>query len=157
MGWPIGVIATLATVVAGNIWVAVKAGSDPSFAIEPDYYAKAVAWDNVMAQARTNASLRWQLTSQLAPLADGQAEIRLVVADSLGMPVRGARVTVSAMHNARASAIHSAQLTADGPDAYVARIPIDRAGMWELRFEVLRGSERYTTSTRVDVARAETP
>ena len=60
--WPIGITAVLATTVAANVWVATIASDDPSFAIEPDYYAKAIAWDSTLAQARTNATLGWRLT-----------------------------------------------------------------------------------------------
>ena len=50
--WPIAVAAILATTVAANIWVMMIANDDPSFAIEPDYYRKALAWDTTLAQSR---------------------------------------------------------------------------------------------------------
>ena len=59
MGWPIGVTVILGATIAVNLWVMKIANSDPSFAIEPDYYRKAVHYDSTMAQQRLNASLGW--------------------------------------------------------------------------------------------------
>ena len=43
--WPIAITGVLAATVAANIWVAKIASDDPSFAIEQDYYRKAITWD----------------------------------------------------------------------------------------------------------------
>ena len=40
--WPAGLTLILAITVAANIWVMRIASDDPSFAIEPNYYARAV-------------------------------------------------------------------------------------------------------------------
>ena len=50
--WPWAIGAVLLITVAANLALFHVAGSDPSFVIEPDYYAKAVAWDSTMAQTR---------------------------------------------------------------------------------------------------------
>ena len=63
--WPIGITTVLATTVAANLWVMRIANDDPSFAIEPDYYQKAIMWDSTLAQARRDAILGWRLTPQL--------------------------------------------------------------------------------------------
>lgn len=156
--WPIGVTLVLGAVVASNIWVAVKAGSDPSFAIEPDYYKKAVAWDSAMAQERANSALGWRVASSLSSYSrDSGAALRVTVTDSAGHPVRGARVTVAAMFNARASSVFTAQLEPDGHDAYITRLPVDRAGVWELRFDLTRNADRFTTVARMEATRGSSP
>ena len=50
MGWPIGVATILASTVVANIIVMQIANDDPSFAVEPDYYRKAVNFDATMAE-----------------------------------------------------------------------------------------------------------
>ena len=50
MWWPIGITTVLATTVAANLWVMRLANEDHSFAIEPDYYRKAIMWDSTLAQ-----------------------------------------------------------------------------------------------------------
>ena len=150
IGWPIGVAVVLALTVGANIWVAFIAGDDPSFAIEQDYYRKAVTWDSTLAQQRVNERLGWHLIPTLGAVGRGTTTpltVRLV--DSTGMPISDATVHVSAFFNARANTVVEAALTPDA-SGYEARLPIAHAGAWELRFEVRRGDQRFTAVSRVD-------
>ena len=150
IGWPIGVAAILALTVGVNIWMAVIAGDDPSFAVEQDYYKKAVTWDSTLAQQRANERLGWRLVPALGSVTRGAPtplSVRLV--DSSGMAISGATVRVSAFYNARAGQVLEATLTPDTA-GYKARLPIAHTGAWELRFDVRRGAERFTAVSRVD-------
>ena len=150
IGWPIGVAAILAVTVGVNIWVAVIAGDDPSFAVEQDYYRKAVSWDSTLAQQRANERLGWQLVPALGSVPPGGTTpltVRLV--DSTGAPIADATVRVSAFYNARAGTVLEATLAPDA-QGYEARLPIRHTGAWELRFDVRRGGERFTAVSRVD-------
>ena len=150
IGWPIGVAAVLALTVGVNIWVAVIAGDDPSFAVEQDYYKKAVSWDSTLAQQRINERLGWRLVPALGSVTRGAAtplNVRLV--DSTGTPISDATVRVSAFYNARAGTVLEATLTHDAA-GYGAELPIAHLGAWELRFDVRRGSDRFTAVSRID-------
>jgi nitrogen fixation protein FixH len=152
MGWPIGVAAVLATTVAANIWVMVIAGGDPSFAIEPDYYRKALAWDTTLAQAERNAALGWRLTPTLGPIdTDGHVLVTARLTDSTGAEISGAVVRVSALPIARASDVREVTLLPDGSGDYAARLEARRAGQWELRFDATVGRERFTRTARVEL------
>ena len=48
-GWIAAVVLILGTTVAANFYVMHLAGDDPSFAIEPDYYDRALHWDDELA------------------------------------------------------------------------------------------------------------
>lgn len=158
LGWPIAVTIILALTVAANIWVAVVAGDDPSFAIEPDYFHKAVTWDSTLAQARENAQLGWRLESRLAAFdARSGARLSVTLVDSAGVPIPDAIVRVSALYNARANQVFDATLAAPVPSRspeYTAQLPVTHAGEWELRFEVLRGGKKFTTTSRVEATMA---
>ena len=152
--WPIGVSAILAATVGANVWLAVVAGSDPSFSIEPNYYEKAVAWDSTMAQARENQRLGWRIEPRLGELSanrDTRLDVQLV--DSAGAPIRDATVSVAAFFNARASHILHATLKSDTAD-YTTQLPMTYAGEWELRFDVRRGREHFTNTTRIEAVAA---
>ena len=150
IGWPIGVAAILAVTVGVNIWVAIIAGDDPSFAIEKDYYKKAITWDSTMAQERVNQRLGWHLVPTLGRVqSKGQTPLSVTLVDSSGVAISDATITVSALYNARAANVLTAQLTRDA-SAYEVQLPIAHAGEWELRFDVRRGTERFTAVTRVD-------
>jgi nitrogen fixation protein FixH len=149
--WPIGITAVLATTVAANIWVMMIANDDPSFAIEPDYYRKAVAWDSTLAQARESARLGWRLTPSLAPIpAAGGSRLSARLTDSTGTPIQGATIRVSARHVARASDVHDVALVASGSGEYAGSLDARRPGQWELRFDVRAGAAHYTEVARVD-------
>ena len=152
--WIIGVVVILALTVAANVWLITVASDDPSVALEPDYYQKGVAFDSTIAQGKRNAALGWRVTPALAPITDGRAtELRVRLADSTGVAIAGATVKVEAMANARADVRLNATLAADGAD-YVVRLPIARAGLWEFRFSVTQGAQRFTTTERLDAVAA---
>ena len=149
--WPIAMTAVLATTVAANVWVAIIASDDPSFAIEPDYYKKAVAWDSTLAQARQNATLRWLLVPTLGPIAAaGGMRLSATLTDSAGAPISGAVVRVAAMPVARADQVHEATLTASGAGEYGAQLDARVPGQWELRFDVRAGPTHFTNVARVE-------
>jgi len=149
--WPIGITTVLATTVAANLWVMRIANDDPSFAIEPDYYQKAITWDSTLAQARRDSVLGWRLTPTLGILnATGKIRISAILTDSLGTPISGAVVKVSALPVARASEVYEATLAAAGAGEYAGQIDAQRQGRWELRFDVRTGSTRFTEVARVE-------
>jgi nitrogen fixation protein FixH len=149
--WPIGITAVLATTVAANIWVARIASDDPSFAIEQDYYQKAIAWDSTLAQARRNATLGWRLTPALGPIGTtGGARLSARLTDSTGAPISGASVRVSALQVARANDVHEVTLAAAGAGEYDAQLDARLPGQWELRFDVRSGSTHFTDIARVE-------
>ena len=148
--WPISLAGVLATTVAANIWVAVIANDDPSFAIEPDYYRKAVEWDTTLAQGRHNASLGWRLTPTMGAIAaDGSTLLSAQLTDSAGSAISGAVVRVTALAVARASDVHQATLAPAGAGTYAVRLEARRAGEWELRFDATRGGEHFTQVSRI--------
>ena len=150
--WPIGITTVLATTVAANLWVMRIANDDPSFAIEPDYYRKAITWDSTLAQARQDSILGWHLTPRLQVVAaTGKTRITATLTDSFGMPISGAVVKVAALPVARANQVHEVSLAAAaGAGEYAGQLDAQRQGQWELRFDVRAGSTRFTEVARVE-------
>lgn len=150
-GWPIGIAAVLTTSAASNILVMFIAKADPAFAVEPDYYQKAVTWDATMAQQRANGSLGWAAEGALtlaSPGTPGRVTITLRGPDA--QPITDAVISVEAMHNARASQRYEASLTPEGDGRYASAIDAHRPGQWEVRITAVRGSDRFTQSLRLD-------
>lgn len=151
--WPLAITAVLTVFVAANVALFRVAGDDPSFAVEPDYYAKAVNWDSTMAQARRNRTLGWRLEPSLGPVSDASAVLRVSLTDSTGEAIAGATVRVAALFNARAGTVIQSTLAHDGGE-YVARLPVRHTGVWELRFDVIRGRQHFTATSRLDAVAA---
>lgn len=155
MEWPIGIAAVLVLSSVGQIWFATVASRDKAFAVEGDYYEKAVHWNDELAQRKQNAHLGWKVVPSLQlGRGNGEGSIAVELRDSAGAAITGATVQVLAMHNARANRQLSARLTEAGEGIYRAPLPAQRPGEWELRFSVTRGGEHFTVSERVDVSRS---
>ena len=151
--WPVAIAAILILSSAGQVLFAVVASRDQSFAVEGDYYDKAVRWDVELAQRRDNAQLGWTVTPTLRlGTGNGDGTLAVELRDAAGAAITGATVRVLAMHNARANRQLSATLSEVGGGAYRAALPAQRPGEWELRFSVQRGDERFTVSERLAVA-----
>lgn len=154
--WPTLVVtALLGNVALGFVLIRVARG-DEHFAVEPDYYRKAVAWDSTMAQASRNAALGWQLAPRLGAVRPGrEATLVLDVRDAAGVAVSGAAVTIEAMPVAYAGEVVRATMQpGDAAGRYRAVMAMSRTGLWELRIGVARGVERFTGNLRLEASAA---
>jgi hypothetical protein len=148
--WPALIVGALVIHVVASLVTVFIATSDPSYAVEEDYYQKALAWDERRAQEGHNRELGWQLDVEVAPPPAAGSDPTLVVrlADGNGQPLDGARIAVAAFHNARAGQTLRAEPAAVGAGAYACPLAMHRSGVWELRFTVGRDGERFTRTVR---------
>ena len=144
--WPPMIAGALAFHVISSLVVVYVATSDPSYAVEDDYYEKAVAWDEKRAQDRTNEDLGWSLEFKVTPpeRPGDQPTLDLTLLDADGGPLVGAAISVEGFHNARGDDILRVRLTDVGDGVYSATPQMNRNGRWELRFSVDRGAEHFT-------------
>ena len=153
MGWPIGVAAILGVTVIANLVVMRIANSDPAFAIEPDYYKKAVAFDSTMAIERQSLDLGWTATSSFSTgdRSDGPT-LTVTLADRQAHPIEGALVTIVALANARANDMLSATLREVSPGRYQSPLAARFTGQWEVRVDAMRNTEHFVASTRANLS-----
>jgi nitrogen fixation protein FixH len=150
--WPLAVVAVLVVTIGANVLIYYLARDPGAAVVERDYYRRAVGWDSTMAQARRNAALGWRLEAGLGTVTPAGATLTVRLTDRAGAPLAGAVVRVEAVHNRDAAHPVAAALAPGGDGAYAATLPLRRLGMWELRFEVTRGAERFTQSLRREAA-----
>jgi hypothetical protein len=151
--WPVAIVGLLVSGAAANIGFMIVANRDATFAVEPDYYRKAVDWDRTMAQEARNVELGWRVSAQLEPIGDGRARLVARVADRDGRPVTDAVVVVEAFPSARAREIASFTLAPAGAaGAYAVTLTRARPGLWELRLRVTRGEQVFTRTLSQDLA-----
>ena len=147
--WPAVIAGALTLHVVGSLVMVYFATSSESFAVEPDYYRKALAWDEKRAQDRHNAELGWQLEFTVEPAAPGHdPKITVDLLDAEGSPLNHAKVSLEAFANTQADERFTVDLTAVD-DHHEINLPMRRDGLWEFRFTVTRGDELFThTDTR---------
>jgi hypothetical protein len=156
--WPWGIAAVLAITVAGNAAVYWAANDSNAAAVEPDYYRKAVEWDSTLAQGERNRRLGWVVEAGLAagPASAARA-LSLGLRDAAGRPVAGAAVDIVAIHNTwAAEPVHAAAVT-DAQGNLRMDLPLHHDGLWELRFVITRGSDRFTATLRRDTGPGTSP
>jgi nitrogen fixation protein FixH len=151
--WAWGPGLLLATLLGTQLTVLHFVLDDPSFALEPDYYRKAVSWDSQRELERQSQALGWHmdLAAQPAPPARG-LELRVQLRDAQQGPLAGAAVHVQAFANVRAARVLEAALLETAPGTYTAELPSNVLGLWEFRVEATRGAARFTEVLRQSVS-----
>lgn len=142
--WPYIIGGALALHVVGSMVMVYFATSNESYAVEPDYYQKALNWDDRRAQDRVNAGLGWVLEFTVEPAPLGRDPVLHVeLTTTGGEPVADASVAVEAFANARRDDILTATLSAT-ENGHETTLPMRRDGLWEFRFTVTRGEDLFT-------------
>jgi hypothetical protein len=145
MHWPLMIVGLLVVNAVGVAWLVIASSGDPSHHVVPDYYRKALAWDDEMAQQRTNDRLGWRVELQLTPDRERAAtRVEATLGSRGGLPLPGADVELKAFHKARAGHVLRARLAGKGHGRYGAWVPMRRPGLWELQLSVERQGERFT-------------
>ncbi len=132
--WPVIIIGLLALNIGIATLTLVLATRDESFAVEPDYYQKAVAWDEHARDREAQARLGWTLKAEVGP-ADARGA-RLMTATFRardGASIDGATLSGECFHNAVASCRVPVTLLPTGrAGEYSAVVPMARSGEWTL-------------------------
>jgi hypothetical protein len=150
---PVGLLSAMFLGLGTLTYIAV---SDPHFALEPDYYDKAVHWDRAQALARESASTGLKVTvDRLIRSSDGSVALRLRLVDRDARPVVGASVAVEAFPNAFANRVERLALSEVAPGVYVGRLPRAVLGVWELRLTATSGTLRFRQVVRQDVTKGD--
>lgn len=149
---PLGLLSCMFFGLSTLAYIAID---DPSFSLEPDYYAKAVHWDRSQAQLRENQALGFALAIHQAPLVSpgGRTQIELALTDRAGLAIAGARLEVTAFPNAFATHVERLMLLEVAPGIYRGELKHGVPGLWELRCNVDVGSSHYARALRTDLVK----
>ncbi len=149
-----GIVFALLAVNAGIVFATIYlANSDDSFAVEPEYYQKAVRWDERAADRARAESLGW--TAQVRLVDDGGHGVRVTIVDAASNAVPGVEAEVVAFPAARASERRRLELTRLDDGAFVAPFSPTVGGVWE--FEVRASDGDVVFEERVSLMLLEKP
>ena len=150
--WPWVIGGALALHVVVSLGVVFFATTDASYAVEEDYYEKAINWDKKRAQDRTNDKLGWSLTFSAAPptVPGEQPRIDVRLTDGDREALAGAMISLETFHKAHSNEIIRLEIGAtEEAGLYTASPQMRDNGLWELRFTVDHGTDHFThTETR---------
>lgn len=146
--WP-GMIFVLLGVNAGVVGVTIYAAvTDRSFAVEPEYYRRALEWNQTARQRERNAALGWAVEVASLTPRGAALHVGVRVKDRGGAPVSGAQVAVLAFAETRAGCRYEATLAEGEAGAYTGDLPATEpaGGLWQVRVAVSRGGDLYTAA-----------
>ncbi|MFO7181157.1 MAG: FixH family protein [Pseudomonadota bacterium] len=152
--WPFVPAILLTLVLAGLGTMAAIAIRDPGFALEPNYYQKALAYDGEIEQRAKNAELGWRVHVGDVRASGRVAELELELADAEGRPIPGATVELEAFAVARSGLRTTGRANEIAPGIYRARLEGARSGLWEVRVEATLGGTRFTERVRFEMGTA---
>ncbi len=146
--WPLLIVALLAmnaTIVAVTVYFA---SADKAVAVEPDYYAKALKFDDTIRRRDRSDQLGWSATPTLrAPRdAEGHRSMVLEVAltDREAHAIDGADLSVIAFASLRSAERQTLHLCATStPGLYAAPMHVERAGLWRLRITATHAADTF--------------
>lgn len=129
---------------------------DRSFAVVPDYYQKAVDYDERKALLAASAELGW--SAQLLPgsTADvmGQREVVLQLRDVQGQPIQGLKVQATGYHLARAGDPVTVSFIEVLPGQYVGEARILKEGFWQFEIRADGADQPFICDVRQFIAAA---
>jgi nitrogen fixation protein FixH len=146
--WPIIIIALLGCHVLLMVTVAAIAVRDPSFTVLPNYYQKALNWDEDQARRIESAKLGWSVkvepATTVSPL--GARSIKFLLRDKDGQPVDGATLGVSYYHHAHAGELAEVDLKQVAAGEFEARLPMRQTGFWQFEISATTADHSFSTS-----------
>jgi nitrogen fixation protein FixH len=149
--WPgmvFGLLSINVTVVGITVYLA---NADRSFAVEPDYYQKALRWDATAREHAASKELGWRIEVDPGAVGAAGRHVRITIRDRDGKPVDGARVRVTAFSALRAVDRHRADLEPLEPGVYGADMGIVLGGRWEFEVRATRGTDVFVERAMVTV------
>ncbi|HEX8916406.1 MAG TPA: FixH family protein [Humisphaera sp.] len=153
--WPtiiVGLLAGHTSLMVAFYFIATR---DRSFSVDPDYYRKAVKWDEAQAERRASEQLGWKAEVRPADRADatGQRAVALSLTDAAGQPLPVAAIEVLYFHHAHGQDAKTAAVLADPTDGrrFPATLAMPHAGTWEFHLTAKSGTQTFVKTETVEV------
>jgi nitrogen fixation protein FixH len=148
----VGVLTAQSLLIVTLVTIATR---DPSFAVEPAYYEKAVRWDDEARERAHTRELGWTADAAFVPGAG--ATLLVVLRDRTGTPLEDATAQAEYFHQARAGERLRATLKSVGDGRYESPAGILRAGVYEVRLTISFLGEHATLVVNATCPPGATP
>lgn len=157
--WPLFVVGLVVLNLGATIVLLVMSNWG-THAVEPDYYRKAINWDQNMSQQRTNHRLGWVVDLAFERGAvDARSsripETTVVLRPKtrLGRPIKGAQVKVEAYARLRAERRKNAIFKERRDGSYALPLRLWPTGLWRFDVSVKQGRRLFTVTIDQDIPR----
>ncbi len=138
--WPwviVGMLVVHASIILGTIAV-VSARHD--LYVEPDYYAKAIDWDNQRAMREMADTMGWTIElavyDEQVDSGTGRQALEVSIRDRDNQPIDGALVQAEAVHPAHANDRINLVLLGIDDGRYRKPIEMEVPGFWQVHLAI---------------------
>lgn len=134
------------------------ATGDPSVAVMPDYHQRALNWDDEIARRQRSDQLGWRATLtwgivNVSETGEGGRQVVVQVADTGGSAVTGGDASILFFHHTRAGDVATLRLQERASGQYVATLPMQKPGYWDIEFSLARGpGEAFWHQETLDIS-----
>jgi len=149
--WPgmvFGLIGMNVCVVGATVYFA---HADRSMAIEPDYYRKALGWNEQNRRDARSRDLGWKAGLETGAMAGERTPIAVTLTSRDGAAVSGATVRAIAFHNLRSGERQEINLAEVGAGRYEGVVNAGRSGLWQVQVSARRGSDLFTATLEQEI------
>jgi len=153
--WPTLIVGLLVGHVTLMMFCVTYAVSSHATAgVTPDYYNKALHWDDARRQRQINEALGWGVTITPDVFTDthGQRSVLVQVTDAQGQPIDDAEVRASVYHAVYPGSTQAGARATPGDNGYQLTLPMRRGGLWHITVDITRGDQRFVHSREQRVA-----
>jgi nitrogen fixation protein FixH len=148
--WPAAILGLLGLNMAVCAVTIYNAVSDPSVATEPEYYTRAMNWDEERG-AWPDASALGLRTAVSVDVTGASLTVRLT--DEAGKPVAVESGVGEAFHRARGRDRRELTFGPVEHGVAAAAVRVDRAGLWEVRARLTTARGPVSVRDVIEVAR----
>jgi nitrogen fixation protein FixH len=153
--WPMIIVGLLVGHTALMIAFVCIATRDKSFSVDPDYYGKAVHWDQSQAEQRASDALGWQATIRPEEVVDEKGERTVVfeLTDANGAAVSAMAIDAVYFHHAHGNEVRKATFKSEPSDPrhFLARLPMSHTGTWEFHVTAHAGEKLFVKTMTIDM------
>jgi nitrogen fixation protein FixH len=156
--WPSIIVGMLGVHVLIMVIAVTLATRDPGFSVVPDYYQRAVHWDQEQALKKSSAELGWQIKMMPSEVVDpvGRRQVSFELVDRTGAPISGAALEVIYFHHAHGHESRDVKLMQNAPGRYSQSLDMRYEGFWEFHFTATVNGKTFIQSATQWVANAHT-
>jgi nitrogen fixation protein FixH len=158
--WGSFVVGFLGLQVIIGIVAFFLATGDPSVAVVPNYYQKALDFDKQQAIELASSKLSWDAKVEISEIktVEGYRDVDVRLLDRDGQPVKNLDGNLKLYHHARAADVQAVELEAVGDGNYRGRAKMPREGLWQIEmiFENANAGETFVLDETYNVGSTET-
>lgn len=148
--WPLIVVGLLVAHVTGMMTAVTIATRDKSFIVLPNYYQKALEWDQRKSALAAADKLGWERRITLGDFdASHQTRlIRIEMVDRNRQPLEGLSISITAAPEKHPDRFQTLQLTSQSPGSYVGHLKVTQTDVWSVDIDAKRGNEHYVSNAK---------